>query len=181
MLKLQARGSDSEAVRRQLYDASVRIGTIGTLHSRLQKEDTALEGDARSYLEGVIADRRTALGEAAHRPIVLDACEPGALVLKADMLVALGLIAAEAVTNAIKHGAGRISVRLDRTETHLELAVDDEGAGLPAHYEPVRDGSGLGMRMIASLVHARSGQITVGFADKTNPSASNGLRATIPL
>ncbi|WP_230532718.1 sensor histidine kinase [Microvirga roseola] len=181
LLNLQARGSVSEAVRAHLREASARIGTIGTLHSRLHKESSAVDGGAQAYMEGVIADLRVALGETPERQIVLDASEAGEVVLEADMLVALGLIAAEAVTNSIKHGAGHIRVRLACDGARLELLVHDEGPGFPGGFDVEKDGRGLGMRMIASLVRARGGKLAIG-AGKTRPNAPPSLiAATIPL
>lgn len=181
LLKLQARAAESEAARNHLWEASARIGTISSLHSRLQKESSAVEGDARAYMEGVIADLRIALGETSDRQIMLNACDVGALVLKADLLVALGLIAAEAVTNSIKHGAGHIRVHLARSDEGLEIAVDDDGDGFPKDFDPMRDGAGLGMRMMASLIQARGGSIAIGERTAGVRASPGRITAMLPL
>jgi two-component sensor histidine kinase len=59
---------------------------------------------------------------------------------------------AELVANAAKHGAGRIRVSLERASpSEYALSVSDEGAGLPAGYNPANT-SGLGMRVISTLL-----------------------------
>lgn len=181
LLKLQARAAENDAARHQLWEASARISTISSLHSRLQKENSAVEGDARAYMEGVIADLRAALGETPDRRIELDACDVGSLVVKADLLVTFGLIAAEAVTNSIKHGAGHIRVHFAKGGGGLEIAVDDDGDGFPQGFDPMLDGTGLGMRMIASLIHARGGKIEVGKRDSGASSLPSRIAAMLPF
>ncbi|MBF9234952.1 sensor histidine kinase [Microvirga alba] len=173
MLNLQARGSGDEAVRFQLHEAAARIGTIGTLHSRLQKGSSTVECEVKAYIEGVMSDLRISLGETYKRQIVLDAGDAYGIFLKADLLVALGLIAAEGVTNSIKHGEGHIRVRVMRGGANLEMTIEDDGPGLPIGFDPLRDGQGLGMRMIASLAQSRGGKIEVG--------AGSRITAFLPL
>lgn len=176
LLNLQARDTENDEVRFQLSEAAARIGTIGTLHSRLQKGRSALESDVKAYIEGVMSDLRTSLGETYRRQIVLDATDARGVSLQPDSLVALGLIAAEAVTNAIKHGEGHIRVGLVRSDEHLEMAIEDDGPGFPEGFDPMRDGRGLGMRMIASLAQWRGGRLVMG--DTTAP---NRIVAILPL
>ena len=64
----------------------------------------------------------------------------------AEALTALGLVVTELVSNAAKHGAGRITVALRQAATGLEVVVTDEGPGFGKDV-----GTGLGMRLIRSL------------------------------
>jgi PAS domain S-box-containing protein len=181
LLNLQIRGSNNDEVKIQLSEASARIGTIGILHSRLQKDSSVVEGEVQPYIEGVMMDLRTSLGETYKRPIILDPGEMPPLVLKADLLVALGLIATEAVTNSIKYGSGHIRVRLTKGDAHLEISIEDEGAGFPQNFDIARDGHGLGMRMIATLTQARGGKVLVGPGQEGSDAPSSRIAATIPL
>ncbi len=181
LLNLQARGATCEEVQIQLRAASARISTIGILHSRLQKDNSAVEGEVTAYLEGVIADLRMSLGESYKRPIILDAAEEPPLTLKADLLVALGLIAAEAVTNSIKHGEGEIRICLTKNDGSLTLTIEDEGQGFPYGFDPAKDGKGLGMRMIASLTQARGGKVTVGAPHAGAFVPQSRIAAILPL
>lgn len=181
LLRMQARRAESGEVRTHLSQASARIGTIGTLHRRLQKDCSVVEGDVKAYMEGVIADLRIALGETHDRQIILESCDAGVLVMKADMLVSLGLIVAEAVANSMKHGAGHIRVWLCRCGGQLELSVQDEGPGFPKGFDAAKDGQGLGMRMISSLIKARRGRIVVGAGEAERDTPRSRITAIFPL
>ena len=74
-------------------------------------------------------------------------------------IVPLGLIVAELVTNAAKHGAGEIKVAFGHAAPGgYALSVSDQGAGLPAGYDPAATG-GLGMRVISTLVGQLRGRL----------------------
>jgi PAS domain S-box-containing protein len=179
LLSLQARGSNNEEVKIHLSEASARIGTISILHSRLQNDSSVVEGEVQSYIEGVMTDLRTSLGETYKRPIILDPGEMPPLTLKADLLVALGLITTEAVTNSIKYGSGHIRVRLAKGDAHLEISIEDEGTGFPQEFDATKRGQGLGMRMIASLAQSRGGKVIVGGDE--GAGARSRIAARIPL
>lgn len=81
-------------------------------------------------------------------------------VLIEDNAVATHLyrIAQEAITNAVKHGkSGRIEIILSKTPERINLAVKDDGAGIPA-----RNGrkAGMGLR----IMRYRMGMIGGSFA-----------------
>lgn len=78
---------------------------------------------------------------------------PPPLRLPADRLTPLGLVAAELVTDALKHGRGRgrLSVRpAAGVPGGVEVACEDEGPGLADDFDPRRS-RGSGMRPIAAL------------------------------
>jgi two-component sensor histidine kinase len=65
----------------------------------------------------------------------------------------------ELVTNAAKHGAGRICVDYKiRRGTH-ELIVCDEGEGLSNDFSPAGS-AGLGMKVVTTLARQLGGQMT---------------------
>jgi signal transduction histidine kinase len=75
-------------------------------------------------------------------------------VSDANVATQLHRIAQEATMNAIKHArAKQIEIRLEESETELQLAVSDDGIGLPER----RNGQGLGLRLMqhgAALIGA---------------------------
>ncbi len=157
MLHLQARTLPEGGGKAQLQDAASRIMSIAAVHRRLHEEG-AIEGvELTSYLEGLLADIAGSLVFGAERPIVLDA-DP--MQLRSEHVTSVGLIAVEMVTNALKYGAGRISLHVRRTDRGVDISTQDEGTGFPAGFSPGA-GSSLGLRLIGALARTRDA-ITVG-------------------
>ena len=172
LLSLQGRGED-EALQTHLRNAATRVRTIAAVHGRLYQGGSVTESDAALYVAGLLEDLRTSLADAAAgRDLVLDS---PALMLPADRLTPLGLVTTELVTNALKYGQGRVTVRLSPGEDMLTVTVDDEGAGFPADFE-VSGGRGLGMRLVAAM--ARGGDAPVAI-DRAVPHARIVVR--LPL
>ncbi|AWS44773.1 sensor histidine kinase [Streptosporangium sp. 'caverna'] len=81
-------------------------------------------------------------------------------------------IAREAVTNALRHGRGRVRMHV-AVGSDLVLSVENEAAGTPS-VSPSREGRGLvGMRMRARLVG--------GTCEWREVDSTWGVRATLPL
>jgi anti-sigma regulatory factor (Ser/Thr protein kinase) len=69
------------------------------------------------------------------------------------------LISSELVTNALRHGAGIISIRLYRARRGLRIEVHDHGAGRPVRrHAGIADESGRGLRVIDGLITMYNGQ-----------------------
>ncbi|MCX7363263.1 MAG: sensor histidine kinase [Alphaproteobacteria bacterium] len=73
----------------------------------------------------------------------------------------LGLIVNELLTNAIKHGNGRISVKLEpRSGRAYALSVCNDGFALPAGFDPIAS-KGLGMSLVSALVEQIGGELLI--------------------
>jgi two-component sensor histidine kinase len=157
ILTMQARSMSSEA-REQIEKASGRIMAIAAVHQRLYDGGAINAADAGDYLRGLLTDMRDLVPEATgDRELHID-IDP--FQLPADDLTALGLITGELVTNALKHGLGKIDVTVRRRPDGLEIAVADEGAGFPEDFDPTAR-TGLGMRVVAALSKLPSGESLV--------------------
>jgi anti-sigma regulatory factor (Ser/Thr protein kinase) len=70
------------------------------------------------------------------------------------------LISSELVTNALRHGAGMISMRLHRTRHDLRIEVHDHGAGRPLRrHAGTGDDSGRGLAVIDALISMYDGHL----------------------
>lgn len=143
MLSLQARGA-SEDARRELDTVARRIMSVAAVHRRLHEADTEGRTDAGAYLRMLLADMDGLL-ERPDGSRALD-IQADSVPVPAESLTALGLVVTELVSNAAKHGAGRITVALRQAAAGLEVVVTDEGPGFGKDV-----GTGLGMRLIRSL------------------------------
>jgi signal transduction histidine kinase len=84
-------------------------------------------------------------------------------------------IAQEAVTNAIKHGRPKsIRIRLTRTPDRLQLAVKDDGAGIPAR---PRKKSGMGLR----IMHYRAAIIGATLAVQKAAGGGTDVSCSVQL
>lgn len=66
------------------------------------------------------------------------------------------LLVSELVTNALRHGCGRIDLRIGRGATWLDVGVHDDGRRLPApaaQVDPTRTG-GRGLQLVETLAQA---------------------------
>jgi two-component sensor histidine kinase len=155
-LHLQA-GSAAPGAKDQLQAAEGRVQVLAKLHSLLAYTDSDRDIDAGAYIVELCAQLEAMID----RPedIKLDAaCEP--LHLPAELIVPIGFIICELVTNAAKYafpnGAkGTISVRLARRDEGWALCITDDGRGLDltamAVSTPARRG-GLGTRLVQTFV-----------------------------
>jgi len=170
VLSLQARAETAPSARRRLEETAQRVRTIAAVHERLYRAvdeaipaSTIVSGTVQvlPYLEALVADLCTMLGAEAHeRSITLDADEAAWSV--ADV-PPLGLVLTELVTNAIKHGQGRVSVEFRQLSSDLgsaTLIVADEGPGPAKGFDP-QASRGLGMRLIVRLLRGRNGRLVV--------------------
>lgn len=159
VLTMQAKASADPEVRDQLLKAVDRIQSIADLHASLYRSGGKDEVEAQRYL-AELCDRlsRTLL---EGRDVRLD-LHAEAVALPLDEAVQLGIVVNELVTNAAKHAysegeKGVIWVRLGRADGGLRLSVSDLGRGLSQDAA-----SGLGMRLVRSLVERAGGTVTVG-------------------
>ena len=135
------------------------------------------------YLGGLAEDLSAtwSTGVAARR--VIADVEP--MRVATDKAVALGMIANEWVSNACKYAYGdshdgeiRISLRR-ADETLLELAVVDDGAGMPS--DGTARGTGLGTRLIEALARTHKAAVSYGAVDASRDMPGTSALIRIQL
>ena len=163
LLYLQERRFSDPVVRDAFESTRRRLSSIGLVHEALYGGSSLADLDLAAYLTHLVGELADAYGASA-RGVTLDAdIEP--ISLPAPQATPVGLIVAEAVTNAFKHafaggGASRIAVRLRRVGLDdVEVEVRDDGDGFPDPAAADRDG-GLGARLMESLTEQLRGKIT---------------------
>lgn len=101
--------------------------------------------------------------------------------IETDRAVSSALIVNELITNAAKYAyqgrsGGKIFVTVARADDdHCSISVRDEGAGLPADFDP-GSATGLGMRVVHFFAQQLKGSIAVRMH---NPGSE--FVVTIPL
>lgn len=156
LLRLQARKTKSQEVRKELEEAQRRVQTIALVHEGLsQTADEVVDFDK------VISSLLKMSIELAsqNQKITID------FIGKFGMLAAqdatpLSLVLTELVTNAVEHGfedkeSGHIKISVGRGGDNLNIIVEDDGDGIDSeasHGMARPSGSGLGTQLINTFV-----------------------------
>jgi two-component sensor histidine kinase len=175
---LQSKSLADPAARETLQQTQQRIATIAQVNRRLYTTDDVEFVAMDEYLAALAADLTESWSTGAGRREVRVDAHP--VKICTDKAVALGMIANEWVSNACKYayGAaedGEIRVLLVQVEPNMiELAVEDDGPGLPL--DGAIRGTGLGTRLIEALAKTHRASVNYGAS-----RAGSGTRATIVL
>ena len=172
LLSLQSRTTENSEVALQLASAADRIATIGRIHHRLHLFDSVETFAIKQFLDDICRDFSIMLSsEHSKRTVVAEGIE---IELPAVTAIPLGFIANELITNAVKHGTGRITVSLEpNSQTGYALSVANDGPAFPDGFDAAAR-KGLGMRIIRSLVERIGGELRIGRGDM-----SQGTRFTV--
>ncbi|HET7383765.1 MAG TPA: histidine kinase dimerization/phosphoacceptor domain -containing protein, partial [Pseudolabrys sp.] len=160
MLHLQASTVGDPALSERLNEASTRISAVGRAYERLAYNADYEKIDLVSYLREVIDDLETAVA-----PCKVQLEAPEEIQFAADRAILVALVINELVLNAGKHAYpnssdGLIWLRIVRVEKNLVLvSVRDEGAGLPAGFDPATSRR-LGTRLINALAKQLGAELT---------------------
>ena len=140
-----------------------RLSAMAALHERLYRQENVQRIDMQEYLEAIVSHLQTLTRHA----IVLE-CEPMHLnmhdalqmglinrVVPDNKLKEMGLIANEAVTNALQHAFdtpdhGRVRLALRRVAGRCMLTIADNGKGM----ESAEAEGSLGNLLIRDFAHA---------------------------
>ena len=159
LLSLQSRSATTPDVAKQLLVAAHRVGAIERVHRRLHFHDGTKIVELKKYLQELCEDTSglTDSGGLRRSELLVEGCE---IAIASATAISLGFIANELITNAVKHGRGRIIVCLD---THpakgYALSVSNDGPPLPDGFDPAAC-KGLGMKLIQSLVRTIGGDFS---------------------
>jgi two-component sensor histidine kinase len=151
LLSLQSKSPGAEQAAVHLKLAANRVAAVAQVHRHFYADVTD-QVSCNAFLERLCAD----LAAILDREIVVTGDEG---MIPATSIQAIGLIANELVTNAAKHGAGKIDVAFRSSADLNELIVCDEGVGLVDGFNPQADSAGLGMRVITTLAKQLGGTI----------------------
>ena len=163
MLHLQARDAGDAEVKRHFDEASRRIRAIAVVHQRLWRSDHVRSVDFRSYIE----ELRDGLLDTWGRGWAgLVKVHGNAVLVPTEKAVTLALVVTELLTNAVKYAydgePGLIDVTVKPGTQSMTVVVRDHGRGISGGEQPT---SGLGSRLVRSLVGQLDGEIGIRAAD----------------
>jgi two-component sensor histidine kinase len=109
-------------------------------------------------------------GAAKDISFVLSADE---ITLRGNQAISCGQIIGELIANSLTHAfpgdrSGSVEVSLRRRNAAtIELAVADDGIGLPENFDPMRADT-LGMKLVSALAQQLGGELGIGNGTKTS-------------
>lgn len=164
LLRLQAEMIGDPLVRDMFRDSQNRISTMALTHEQLYGSDDLANVDLAHYLHRLIMQvlQSYARGTTA---IDLELALDAGLSVPVDVMIPLGLILTELVSNSIKyafHGrsVGQIVVVLRHTDGVIDLIIGDNGVGLPADLDPAT-ASTLGLQLVYNLAQQLAASLTI--------------------
>lgn len=177
ILRLKMRSMDDSEAREALADAAHRIATLSRVHEQLHSDEEHHEVELAPFIEKLTLDLSETLSNASS-VAVSDVAD---LSVRSDVAVALGLVTAELVSNALKHKNPEtpISVTISLTEQAdtemMLLEIVDTGAGLPADFD-LKSSNSLGMQICKTYAATLDGIL----AAKNTPDGGAAFTLTFP-
>lgn len=154
LLTMQANSSGLNEAASHLHLAAGRVTAVAQVHRHFYAEGVE-ETSCITFLRRLCADLEAILG----RTIEVRGDEGN---VPTSWIQPIGLIVNELVTNAAKHGKGRIDVHYESGPGEYALIVSDEGRDLSKSFDPAAANKSLGMRVVSLLAKQLGGVLTAG-------------------
>jgi PAS domain S-box-containing protein len=163
LLGMRAEASESAEVKLALGESKQRVYSMALVHEYLYGNDHLDRIDFSEYAGRLVRGLySTFAGEACRISIELD-LDP--IEIGIEQAVPCGLILNELLSNAFKYAFegvknGRVLISFHETAPgKLELAVEDNGVGLPAGSLGARNTATLGLRIVGILTSQLDGSL----------------------
>ena len=161
LLSLQAKRIKVPASRREFEVARERVDSLALLHRHLYEQRDAASIDLKVFIENLVRHLVDAYQPASGKAI-LATVDVADIRVAPDIVVPLGLIIAEAISNALKHAfpddrGGRIEVTLSVKRGVAKLEIRDDGIGAAR----LEEGEGLGSTLMRGFAAQLEGKIRI--------------------
>jgi PAS domain S-box-containing protein len=155
---------------------SRQIRTLADVHNLLtqsvREDGQAAFVSTRVLVENLCAFLQQMAGERSLE------CRITEVTLPHRQGTALALIINELIQNALRHGEGTVSIRLETDEEQACLQVEDAGSGFPADFDPCQDAQ-TGLQLIQDLTESDlNGRMH--YANRMEGGASVRVKFPIP-
>ena len=151
LLRLQSRRIDEENARLAIEEAIRRIASIAHVHETLSTSSQ----DSVAFDEVISKLLKSAL-ELSPRPSEIEIRKSGELGQIPSLIATpLALVLTELIQNSLEHGlhekGNKLEVLISRREGNLTISVLDDGAGLSADFDLLKNAS-LGLEIVRTLM-----------------------------
>ncbi|MGH3796220.1 MAG: sensor histidine kinase [Pseudonocardiaceae bacterium] len=152
LLRLQSRRTENAEARQALQESVRRVASIAMVHDTL-----SMSLDERVDIDGVVDSVLPMIADVSGELSRVVVRREGTFgVLAADLATPLVMVLTELVQNALEHAFepgchGEVVLRAERSAGSLEVAVSDDGRGLPPAFSLER-AERLGLQIVRTLV-----------------------------
>ena len=169
LISLQSGETGPENIEDSFEKLSQRIHAISLIHERLSHSKDFSNIDFRDYIKDLGDTLVFSLGN--NRTIIDFEIAAPDVKFRADILVPLGLIVTELMTNSLKYAfegreRGRIRISLVEVENGFVLEVRDDGTP-PADERTIIESASLGSTLVASLTRQIGGSLNLDLSGGT--------------
>lgn len=161
ILRLKMRGMEDSEASAALSDAANRIATLSRVHEQLHIDPGHHAVDLGPFMDKLIIDLSDTFFDASR----IIAAEIVDQPVRSDVAVAVGLVTAELVSNALKHKSCdvptdvTVSLSEDVGADTLTLRVADTGQGLPEGFD-IENSKTLGMQICRTYANTLKGTLS---------------------
>jgi two-component sensor histidine kinase/PAS domain-containing protein len=176
LLSMKADASGNHEVRLALEESRQRVHSMALIHEHLYGTNHLDRIDFAEYAQQLVSRLQAAFGGEPDRITIELDLDP--IELAIERALPCGLILNELLTNIFKHAFrgrkdGRIAISFHESPPGIgELAVEDDGVGLPAGRLGEQNGKSLGLRIVEVL----AGQLDGALAQETGSGTRMVLR-----
>jgi two-component sensor histidine kinase/putative methionine-R-sulfoxide reductase with GAF domain len=175
LLSMQARHARAPEITGPLQEAVARVQSIAAVHNLLSS-DNVTTANIAAVVKHVVDEASINVVPPGMR-VAFD-IQPTTISASSRQATILALLVNECVTNAIEHGfmgrtEGRVTITTSEIDELVEVAVVDDGIGLPADFSLERN-SQLGLRIARTLA---ASDLKGSFGIESRPGG--GARAVI--
>ena len=139
-----------------LNEMASQILVLSSIYSKLRPNSSEFPVEMDDFMGGLVKDLSNLW---SHREGITVVNEVEGIVLPMRDAVSIGILANEAITNAVKHafphGLGTILVRLSAEADHHLLTISDDGVGIR------ETNTGLGRKIMESLARQLGGTMAI--------------------
>lgn len=163
LLSMQSDSANDAPLASALRESQRRVHSMAMIHEMLYASSNLSDIDFAEYIRALAAEVFSSYGLDPARVQLAFELQP--LLFEIGRAIPCGLILNELLSNALKYAfpdgrTGQIRVSLQQHEFHIELIVEDNGAGLPETYSP-NEAKSLGLRIVNTLTRQLGASIEI--------------------
>jgi len=153
LLTMQAATAQDIVVERALANGIARVSTVALIHAQLSERGSVTSVDIGMFIRSLVRNVQQTFATPA--TTVTFTLNLDRLILPLHIATPCAVLISELVTNALQHAftdvkTGQIDIHARSVDGFVEIAVGDDGQGMPAQAAP-EEGHGLGLRLVQQL------------------------------